>query len=207
VFDFAVVIPTVLRPSLLQACQSIVAQTVEGSINVVIGVDYPRGPLKLLDDVRHLERDNRKITIIHPGYSTSSARGGVFPNPFGGALRTICSFAANARHIAYLDDDNAFRPDHVAKLVAALDANPGAGFAYSQILMQGNGMSYVVGFPPPSYGQIDTSAIMHRREILDLAQWRDEGQPTIDWDITERWLQAGVQWAHVPEVTADYYFT
>jgi len=115
--------------------------------------------------------------------------------------------AATGEIVAYLDDDNAFRPDHIAKLAAALEENPEAGFAYSQILMQGNGMSYVVGVPPPSYGQIDTSAIMHRREILNLAQWRDEGQPTIDWDITERWLQAGVGWAHVPEVTADYYFT
>jgi len=129
VFDFAVVIPTVLRPSLLQACQSIVAQTVEGSINVVIGVDYPRGPLKLLDDVRRLERDNRKITIIHPGYSTSSARGGVFPNPFGGALRTICSFAANARHIAYLDDDNWYAPDHLETLARAIQ---GKAWAFSR---------------------------------------------------------------------------
>ena len=108
--------------------------------------------------------------------------------------------------IAYLDDDNAFRPDHVAKLVAALEENPGAGFAYSQIMMHGNGGAYVVGVPPPAYGQIDTSAIMHRRGLLESATWRDEGQVTIDWDVVERWLHAGAQWAHVPEVTADYYF-
>jgi len=108
--------------------------------------------------------------------------------------------------IAYLDDDNAFRPDHVAKLVAALEENPGAGFAYSQIMMHGNGGAYVVGVPPPAYGQIDTSAIMHRRGLLESATWRDEGQVTIDWDVVERWLHAGTRWAHVPEVTADYYF-
>ena len=114
---------------------------------------------------------------------------------------------ATGEYIAYLDDDNAFRPGHLAKLAAALDADPSAGFAYSQIMMHNGGSSYVVGVPPPAYGQIDTSAIMHRRGLLGTATWRDEGQVTIDWDIVERWLHAGAGWAHVPEVTADYYFT
>ena len=114
---------------------------------------------------------------------------------------------ATGEYIAYLDDDNAFRPGHLAKLAAALDADPSAGFAYSQIMMHNGGSSYVVGVPPPAYGQIDTSAIMHRRGLLDTATWRDAGQLTIDWDIVERWLHAGAGWAHVPEVTADYYFT
>ena len=114
---------------------------------------------------------------------------------------------ATGEYIAYLDDDNAFRPGHLAKLAAALDADPSAGFAYSQIMMHNGGSSYVVGVPPPAYGQIDTSAIMHRRGLLDTATWRDAGQLTIDWDIVERWLHAGTGWAHVPEVTADYYFT
>ena len=114
---------------------------------------------------------------------------------------------ATGEYIAYLDDDNAFRPGHLAKLAAALDADPSAGFAYSQIMMHNGGSSYVVGVPPPAYGQIDTSATMHRRGLLATATWRDAGQLTIDWDIVERWLHAGTGWAHVPEVTADYYFT
>ena len=114
---------------------------------------------------------------------------------------------AAGEYIAYLDDDNAFRPQHVARLAALLDLDQQAGFAYSQIMMHNGGSSYVVGVPPPAYGQIDTSAIMHRRGLLDTATWRDAGQLTIDWDIVERWLHAGAGWAHVPEVTADYYFT
>ena len=114
---------------------------------------------------------------------------------------------ATGEYIAYLDDDNAYRPGHLAKLAAALNADPSAAFAYSQIMMHNGGSSYVVGVPPPAYGQIDTSAIMHRRGLLDTATWRDAGQLTIDWDIVERWLHAGAGWAHVPEVTADYYFT
>lgn len=115
---------------------------------------------------------------------------------------------ARGEYIAYLDDDNAFRPWHVERLAAALEANPGAGFAYGQIQMNGHGMVYVVGADPPSCGMIDTSAIMHRRGLLETATWRDEGwQETVDWDLVARWMSAGTGWAFVQEITADYYFT
>lgn len=114
--------------------------------------------------------------------------------------------AAQGDYIAWLDDDNAYRPQHIERLTAALEDNPDAGFAYTQILMHGHGEPYVVGAAPPSCGQIDTSAIMHRRELLQTATWRDEGQQTNEWDLVSRWMAAGTGWAFVPEVTADYYF-
>ena len=175
-----------------RAIPSVQAQTYPNVRHIVVSDGPDMELFKLLIDA--------PVDFVALPQHDSAARWGHHARLFGTQI-------ARGDYVAYLDDDNAFRPDHIAKLAAALEENPEAGFAYSQILMQGNGMSYVVGVPPPSYGQIDTSAIMHRREILNLAQWRDEGQPTIDWDITERWLQAGVGWAHVPEVTADYYFT
>ena len=40
-----------------------------------------------------------------------------------------------------------------------------------------------------------------------MATWRwYPGIPTIDWDLVSRWMAAGATWAHVPQVTADYYF-
>jgi hypothetical protein len=96
----------------------------------------------------------------------------------------------------------------VERLVAALEEHPGAGFAYSQIMMTGHGEPYPVGADPPYLGGIDTSAIMHRRGLLEVASWRCNGhQQTVDWDLVARWVQAGVTWAFVHEVTADYYFS
>jgi Glycosyl transferase family 2 len=40
---------------------------------------------------------------------------------------------ARGELIAYCDDDDALRPRHVELLVAALKANPRAGFAYTQM--------------------------------------------------------------------------
>lgn len=106
--------------------------------------------------------------------------------------------------IAYLDDDNAWRPAHLQKTVAALTAGD-AGFAYSQMHVHGRG-EYLVGAAPPVYAQIDTSVIVHRRELLELGTW-EQSLPTIDWDLVERWLAGGASWAFVPEVTVDYYFS
>jgi glycosyltransferase involved in cell wall biosynthesis len=109
---------------------------------------------------------------------------------------------ATGEFIAYLDDDNAFRPRHLERLVAALDDNPDAAFAYSQMLVHPHGS--IVGTDPPAYCHIDTSIIVHRRGLLDLGTW-EPSLPSIDWDIVDRWMQAGAKWTFVAEVTVDYY--
>jgi len=112
---------------------------------------------------------------------------------------------AKGDYIAYLDDDNSWRPGHVRALVAALEET-GAGFAYGKQHVHGRG-EYLIGTDPPVCGQIDTSMIIHRRELLDVATWRwHPGIPTIDWDLVERWMAAGATWVRVPHVTSDYYF-
>jgi len=112
---------------------------------------------------------------------------------------------AKGDYIAYLDDDNSWRPGHVRALVAALEET-GAGFAYGKMHVHGRG-EYLIGTDPPAEGQIDTSMIVHRRELLGLATWRwHPGIPTIDWDLVSRWMAAGATWVRVPHVTADYYF-
>jgi len=111
--------------------------------------------------------------------------------------------AASGDVIAWLDDDNAFRPDHLSRLVPLL---ADADFAYSVILMHNHGGSYPVGVDPPVYCGIDTSSLVHRRSVLEKATWRDEGQPTNDWDLVERWMASGATWRFDPVPSADYYF-
>jgi glycosyltransferase involved in cell wall biosynthesis len=110
---------------------------------------------------------------------------------------------AKGEYIAYLDDDNSFRPAHLRVAVAALEADPAAGFAYALMVLHCAG-GMTIGEDPPRHGQIDTSMIVHRRGLLDVATWT-QSYPTIDWDLVYRWMTAGVRWARVPEVTADKY--
>ncbi|MCR5880050.1 hypothetical protein [Phenylobacterium sp. J367] len=50
----------------------------------------------------------------------------------GGALRSILSFLANARTVAYLDDDNSWSPNHLGAL---LDAIQGKAWAFSHRML------------------------------------------------------------------------
>jgi hypothetical protein len=67
------------------------------------------------------------LMVVDPGYSTSVRHGGLHANQFSGALRTILTYLANSRHVAYLDDDNWFAPDHLSSLLAA-----GGDWAYAR---------------------------------------------------------------------------
>jgi glycosyltransferase involved in cell wall biosynthesis len=109
---------------------------------------------------------------------------------------------AKGEYITYLDDDDAYRPEHVSVLAAALDAHPDAAFAYSRMIMHTQHGSCRIGTDPPGYGQIGVPAIMHRRGLLDVATW-EQSEPTIDWDLVSRWLDAGVNYTSVAADTVD----
>ena len=109
---------------------------------------------------------------------------------------------AAGEYVTYLDDDDAYRPEHAAVLAAALDAHPDAGFAYSRMISHSGGGSCRIGADPPVYGQIGTPMIMHRRELLDVATW-EQSMPANDWDLVSRWLAAGVGYVAADADTVD----
>lgn len=104
--------------------------------------------------------------------------------------------------IAYLDDDDAYRPGHVETLAGLLAAHPDAGFAYSLMASHQGGDPAVIGCDPPSFCNIGTPMIMHRRSLLDAGTWGPPS-PAEDWELVERWLAAGVQYAFADEATVD----
>ena len=120
-FDAAVVIPTVLRDSLARAVRSIFTQDWPGRIQILIGVDIATGDRDML---RQLDADcpeRMAITVFDPGYSTARVNGGIYHSAFGGSLRTVLSYAANSRRIAYLDDDNWWAPHHLSDLLGVIE--------------------------------------------------------------------------------------
>ncbi|CAN5371886.1 hypothetical protein BH10PSE5_BH10PSE5_20050 [soil metagenome] len=123
--DVAVIVPTILRPALLDAVRSVYDQTFEGRVQLLIGADLKGDQAGRLFDLLETRPANLSATVLTLPYSTSSRHGGVHPAWDGGALRPILSFMANAQHLAYLDDDNTWEPDHLASLMAASRARPG----------------------------------------------------------------------------------
>lgn len=119
-FDVAVAIPTLLRATLDQAVRSIYAQDIDGTVQILIGVDRAQGDRAMLDRLQADLPERMALTLLDPGYSTGVRWGGQARALDGGALRTVLSFLANSRRVAYLDDDNWMAPDHLSALVAAL---------------------------------------------------------------------------------------
>jgi glycosyltransferase involved in cell wall biosynthesis len=121
----------------------------------------------------------------------------------GGWARNRGLEVATGDLIAYLDDDNAFRPCHIECLSKTLLGST-ADFAYSR--MHRHGLGDDVGSVPPDYGCIDSSIIMHRRETTSkFGRWPAPSIYAIDWQLIEAWMKAGATWVHVPEITVDYY--
>lgn len=119
-FDVAVVIQTVMRDTLTQAVRSVFRQTFPGSIQILIGVDRGMSHPAIIERLIAECPERMAITVVDLGYSTSEKYGGIYSCHYGGALRTILSYAANSRRVAYLDDDDWFAPEHIETLLKAL---------------------------------------------------------------------------------------
>ena len=124
--DAAVVIPTVLRPALLTSLESVFRQDLDGRIQVLIGVDAPRPTPPALLELIARRPGHVSVLLLTLPYSTSIRHGGVHRATDGGSLRSILTFMAASRHVAYLDDDNAFAGlDH--QRVLRIEAPPVGG--------------------------------------------------------------------------------
>lgn len=121
----------------------------------------------------------------------------------GVRARELGTRLAHQDIIAYLDDDNAWRERHLAVVVRAL-LDSDSDFAYSRALCHDNGFSYSIGIAPPTEAQIDTSCIVHKRGLLELADWQPSPDPA-DWALVRKWIDGGAKWVFVPEITLDYY--
>jgi hypothetical protein len=94
-----------------------------------VGIDVVKGERAILDELRAECPERMALTVVDLGYSTSTRNGGYYPIWGGGALRTIMSYAANSRYLAYLDDDNWWAPNHLSSLRAVMDGHDWA-FSY-----------------------------------------------------------------------------
>jgi len=125
--------------------------------------------------------------------------------------RLLGGLLAETPYVAYLDDDNTWRPRHLELAVRALDEHPEVGFVYPRMQRpEGD----VLGTDPLRVGRcinyIDASMLVHRRELLsEVATWDPHQAPehlryALDGFVVQKWLIAGVRYVQIPEITVDY---
>jgi hypothetical protein len=129
------------------------------------------------------------------------------------AARNTGASYARADKLLMLDSDNALRPHAIGRLVAALDDDPGASFAYGILDRFSDGgpeglLSYI-GWAPQRLrmmNYIDALSLIRRSALLDMGGYTEDSRLMgwEDYDLWVRFAEAGLRGAFVPEMIARY---
>lgn len=122
-FDVAVVMFTKRTGALAGAVRSVFEQDLDGRIQVVVGVDGPQADRAALAALVREAPARAAVTVVDLGYSTARSRGGLHAPEAGGALRAALTLLANARHVAYLSEVNAYARNHLSMLKRAIGSD------------------------------------------------------------------------------------
>jgi hypothetical protein len=206
--DVAVVMTTVLRPSIERAVESIYRQTYGGRIQLMIGVDKASGAGTDLDALLARRPDHLSAVVLALPYSTSVRHGGVHPATDGGSLRAMLSFMANTRYVAYLDDDNSWEPDHLASVLQAVQGKAWA-FSLRMVIDETDGRELGVdrwdsvgpdaGRFAAQGGLVDPNCLLVDKVLLARAFGRWSEGPG---DTSDRSFFAGIK--HTPYGRVDH---
>jgi len=170
----SVVIPTHNRPQkLLKALESALAQDYFPFEVLVVndGGPVPETLIQIPDSLRLL------LWVI--SLDTNHGAGGAYPRNVGIA-------ASRFPLIAYLDDDNRWKPNHLSSLVSLL--SPATSGVISSMELESNSVPLI--FKRKERGQVDTSCMLHRKHIVLTSGWwksREEVGYAHDWEFCSRW--------------------
>jgi len=168
--DVAVIMPTYQRPiSLPHAIESVVRQTYQKWKLYVIG----DGDDKVSEDiVKGYIKKFRSRIVWH---NMPQNHGGIHTNKIvqrgdtGACARNTAFFMSKEPYIAYLDDDDSYRSNHLALLMGAI-----IPYKFDFVFSRGNvwrkpnikaNRPGIVGGPAPGLARIGTNSFIHTRRI------------------------------------------
>jgi glycosyltransferase involved in cell wall biosynthesis len=127
--------------------------------------------------------------------------------------RNRMAAAARGELVLMLDADNVLYPPAVGRLVAALDADPGAFFAYptlqGHVEGEPHGLLSYRAWDPALLARrniVDALALLRRDRLLELGGYVDDVR-MYGWEDYDLWARAaehGERGVHVAEILARY---
>ena len=121
---------------------------------------------------------------------------------------------SKGEYVAFLDDDNTWRPDHLQVLVNAIEKDPRLDVVYGDRWINdttkrirdqiGIASDFNMGLLLQR-NFIDTSDVLIKRQALfDVGGFDERYKKYIDWNLWIRMAKAGKLFKHVPIIITDY---
>lgn len=130
-----------------------------------------------------------------------------------GAARNTLGRLGRGEFAFFLDADNAIYPAALCRLLAALDAEPGALFAYGiserRVAGRSTGLLSYLPWDPKRLrdgNYIDAMALFRRQQLIDIGGF-DEDIRMTGWEDYDLWCRCAERELHgilVPEIVARY---
>ncbi|HUT30666.1 MAG TPA: glycosyltransferase [Sedimentisphaerales bacterium] len=128
---------------------------------------------------------------------------------------------AEGKYVAYLDDDDLYYPNHIERLVEALETQTQCQVAYSDLYkvccrVMPDGARMVLGkvvevsrdfdrFVLLYFNHVLHVSLMHRRDLFEkTGPYNEQLDVLIDWDMTRR-LAFFSDFHHVCDITGEFY--
>lgn len=202
----SVVIPTWRNHELLRdrSLPSVLGQTYERLEVIVVGDDAPEEARQAVEAAGDPRVSFRNLPLRGPYPDDLSRRWQVSGvPPYNEGVRV-----ARGRWIAPQDDDDAWHPDHVERLLA-LARERRAEVVYGRLRVCGvGGPARSIGRFPPEQGHFGMQGSMYHAGLgaIFACELSDDlwGEPT-DWSWCRRMLRAGVRFAMLDADVVDYY--
>ena len=198
----ACIIPTHGRPGhLSRSLESVLQQTLAPAEIIVVD-DLDDGPTAAIVQVMALRTEiplRRILNRAHPGASGS---------------RNAGAAASRAEFLAFLDDDDVWYPEHLARAVAELNRT-GADAAISGLRrIKHDGTIQPIVIPPraaiearlfdKNFGMTGSNLVI-RRGAFERIGGFDPALPVFnDWDFLIRMISGGIEYCAVKELTVEW---
>lgn len=112
--------------------------------------------------------------------------------------------------IATIDDDDAFRPNHLATLVD-LALKTKSELVYSaQMINFNDGKTKKLWSSPPKSGEFSMMGALYLRAMSDFIKTDEQSwaaREPQDWNLCRRMLEAGIKYTSTEKITGDIFFT
>jgi glycosyltransferase involved in cell wall biosynthesis len=196
------VIPTHGRPDhLSRSLDSALQQTLPPA-EVVVVDDLDHGPTAAVVKVTALRTEipmRRVVNKAQPGASGS---------------RNAGATASRSEFVAFLDDDDIWRPEYLARATAELERSGADAVISGLCRIRHDGSIQRIVVPPrdaierrlfdKNFGMTGSNLVI-RRSAFERTGGFDPALPVFnDWDFLIRMIYAGIGYAVVPELTVEW---